>query len=202
MNIAPSPGKHRVANYFATLAEALSGCIATDRAGTEVPLEIAIHSAVELARATQASGNKLMFIGNGGSAGIASHAAIDFSKNGGMPATAFNDPMALTCLANDFGYEHAFAKQVEFYGKKDDLLVAISSSGRSASILNGVAAARTVGAHVLTLSGFTLDNPLRTLGDANLFVDSHEYGFVEISHLALIHAVLDLALGWNATIPT
>lgn len=201
MNVSPPPSKHRAANYFATLADAISRCAATNRVGVGMPLETAIDTIAELARKTQDSGNKLMFVGNGGSAGIASHAAIDFSKNGGMPAMAFNDPLALTCLANDYGYEHAFAKQIEFHGRKGDLLVAISSSGRSANILNSVAAARVVGANVLTLSGFTPDNPLRRLGDINLFVDSREYGFVEISHLALIHAALDLAMGWNAGIP-
>ena len=83
-----------------------------------------------------------MFIGNGGSAGIASHLAIDFSKNGGLRALAFNDPSALTCLGNDLGYENVFAKQIELHGRAGDLLIAISSSGRSPNILNAVEAAR------------------------------------------------------------
>ena len=58
-----------------------------------------------------------MFVGNGGSAGICSHLAIDFSKNGGLRAMAFNDPSALTCLGNDLGYENVFAKQIEFHGR-------------------------------------------------------------------------------------
>ena len=71
-----------------------------------------------------------MFIGNGGSAGIASHSAIDFTKNGSMPALAFNDGAALTCLGNDLGYDSVFAAQIEARGRPGDLLIAISSSGK------------------------------------------------------------------------
>lgn len=133
-----------------------------------------------------------MFIGNGGSAGIASHMAIDFSKNGSMRATAFNDGAALTCLANDFGYEFAFAKQVEFHAVSGDVLVAISSSGKSKSIVNAVHSARRSGCSVLTYSGFDAGNPLRSMGDVNFYVESHEYGLVELAHASLIHAIVDL----------
>ena len=139
-----------------------------------------------------------MFVGNGGSASIASHMAIDFSKNAGLPAMAFNDGVTLTCLGNDLGYEQVFAKQIEMYGKPEDVLVAISSSGNSLNILNAVTAARRLHLPVLTLTGFKAENKLRRLGDWNLYVPSSEYGFVEIVHLAVIHAVLDLAMGWTA----
>jgi D-sedoheptulose 7-phosphate isomerase len=133
-----------------------------------------------------------MFIGNGGSAGIASHMAIDFSKNGRMPAMAFNDGAALTCLANDFGYEEVFARQMHFHARRGDLLVAISSSGRSQSILRAVDAAREIGCSVITMSGFEPTNPLRAMGEVNFYVARSEYGIVEVAHTALIHAVVDL----------
>ena len=69
------------------------------------------------ARRAAARGNKIIFAGNGGSAGIASHMATDYSKNGGLRAWAMNDGSMLTCLANDYGYEHVFAKQIEFHGR-------------------------------------------------------------------------------------
>src|SRR5262245_65309265 len=81
------------------------------------------------------SGNTIMFIGNGGSAGIASHLAIDFAKNGGLRALALNDAAALTCLGNDLGYEAVFAKQLDFHARPGDMLIAISSSGMSANII-------------------------------------------------------------------
>jgi phosphoheptose isomerase len=68
---------------------------------------------------------------------------------------------------------------------------AISSSGQSADILNAVTAAQTIGIGVISLSGFKADNPLRRAGDLNFYIESTEYGFVEISHLVLCYAILD-----------
>jgi D-sedoheptulose 7-phosphate isomerase len=150
------------------------------------------------ARETHRAGNKIMFVGNGGSAGIASHLAIDYSKNGCLRAMAFNDAAALTCLSNDLGYDKVFSEQIALHARPGDLLVAISSSGASGNILNAVRAARAAGAAVVTLSGFTPDNPLRQAGDINFYVRSDAYGFVEVAHLALCHAVLDIELGWQA----
>jgi D-sedoheptulose 7-phosphate isomerase len=101
----------------------------------------------------------------------------------------------LTCLGNDLGYDRVFAKQVELYARADDLVIAISSSGRSANILNAVKAARAAKCAVVTLSGFTADNPLRRLGDINFYVASDRYGFVEIGHLTICHAILDFICG-------
>ena len=149
------------------------------------------------AHETHDAGNKIMFVGNGGSAGIASHLAIDYSKNGGMRSLAFNDASALTCLGNDLGYENVFAKQLDFHARAGDLLIAISSSGRSPNVLAAVKMARTRDCRVVTYSGFTEDNDLRRTGDVNFFVRSREYGFVEVSHLALCHAVLDIDMVWG-----
>jgi len=120
--------------------------------------------------------------------------ATDLSKNAGIRTMACNDGSILTCLGNDYGFEHVFAKQIEFYGARGDLVVAISSSGKSANILNAVAAARQVGCSVITLSGFAPDNPLRQLGDVNLYLKSDLYGFVEIGHLVLCHAIVDYSM--------
>jgi D-sedoheptulose 7-phosphate isomerase len=108
-----------------------------------------------------------------------------------------NDPAILTCLANDYGYEFVFAKQLDWHAKDGDILVAISSSGRSKSILNGVTAARRKGCRILTFSGFGADNPLRQMGDINIYVESSVYGFVELGHLAILHGVLDIETGWK-----
>ena len=148
-----------------------------------------------LARRTHDAGNKLIFVGNGGSAAIASHMATDYSKNGDVRAIALNDASMLTCLSNDIGYERIFAKQIELYAREGDLVVAISSSGRSANILNAVKAGRAAKCMIVTLSGFAADNPLRQLGDLNLYIDSDRYGFVEIGHLTICHLVLDFICG-------
>lgn len=181
-----------IENHFNTLRHLQLTTQVTDQQGHLLSLEEGfkryIHSAKSIGTKRN---NKLMFIGNGGSAGIASHLAIDYSKNGHLPATTFCDASALTCLSNDYGYEHVFAKQIEYHGRQGDLLVAISSSGKSANILNAVTTARSLGCAIVTFSGFTPNNPLSQLGDLNFYVDSHEYGFVEVAHLALGHALLD-----------
>ncbi len=132
----------------------------------------------------------VFIIGNGGSATIASHVAVDLNL-AGVRAMAFNDPAMLTCLANDFGYEQVFAKQIRFYGSGGDTLIAVSSSGRSPNILNAVKVARAFGMAVFTLTGFDLDNPLRQLGDYNYYVPSSDYGTVEIAHMTMLHSVTD-----------
>ena len=181
--------------YIATLGRILGDTCSTDFEGGVLDGEEALRRGVAAIRDIDAAGGKMMFVGNGGSAGIASHMAIDFLKNGNIRAIAFNDGALLTCLGNDLGYENVFARPVAMLGRPEDLLVAISSSGRSPNILKAVDAARTVGCRVLTLSGFDPDNPLRRLGDVNFYVPSREYGFVEISHTVLCHAMVDSICG-------
>ena len=182
--------------YFNTLAGLLKDAEVTDAGKRKIALSEGCEWFRRAAHAAHDAGNKIMFVGNGGSAGICSHLAIDFSKNGGLRAMAFNDPSALTCLGNDLGYENVFAKQIEFHGRAGDLMVAISSSGRSPNILNAAKAACAANCKIVTFSGFTDDNGLRSAGDVNFFVRSKEYGFVEVAHLALCHAVLDIDMGW------
>lgn len=182
-----------IAKYFDLLSDLGREAACSSPSGP-ISLAQAVEWGKDRARKTHAQGNKIIFIGNGGSAGISSHLAIDYSKNGNMRALAFNDGAALTCLANDLGYENVFAKQIELHARKGDLLVAISSSGRSPNIIEGVKQARESGCAVITMSGFTPDNPLRQMGDVNFYVDSNVYGLVEILHLTLGHLILDIAM--------
>jgi D-sedoheptulose 7-phosphate isomerase len=184
-------------HYFGTLAETLRTAEVTDSSSKMLTLEQGCGWLRDAAHKAHDAGNKIIFIGNGGSASIASHLAIDFSKNGGLRALAFNDAAALTCLGNDLGYENVFAKQIEFHARAGDLVIAISSSGRSPNILGAVKMARNRDCRIATFSGFTEDNDLRRSGDINFYVRAREYGFVEVSHLALCHAVLDIDMGWK-----
>ncbi len=186
-----------ISEYFQHLGKVGAATQASDTAGKEIDLQDGIARAVTLALATKTRGTRVMFIGNGGSAGIASHMATDWLKNGGFAATCFNDGATLTCLANDLGYDQVFSVQLERHARAGDLLFAISSSGNSASILNAVAVARRVGVDVITLSGFKPENPLRKTGDLNFWLPDGHYGFVEIGHLAICHAVLDMSMGWR-----
>jgi D-sedoheptulose 7-phosphate isomerase len=184
--------------YFVALGHLGARIEATDHKGHPVSLDAAVAWTIGEAHRTRAEKARVFFIGNGGSAAIASHMATDWMKNGGFAATAFNDATQQTCLANDLGFEQVFALPISRHARPGDLLIAISSSGNSANILAGVAAARSAGAGVLTLSGFSPDNALRRCGDMNFYVPDHTYGFVEIIHLAICHALLDLAHGWNS----
>ena len=131
------------------------------------------------------------FIGNGGSAAIAMHMTTDFLKNGGLRTHSMHDPTTLTCLGNDYGYEHVFDKQLEIIASPGDVLVAISSSGNSPNIVNAVCTAKKKSCTVITLSGFREDNPIRKMGDYNLYVPSMEYGIVESVHNAVLQQVVD-----------
>lgn len=184
-----------VRRYFTALSGYLTDTAVTTLSGQSLDMAEAVNQAMLLARRTHAAGNKLIFVGNGGSAAISSHMATDYSKNGDVRAMALNDASMLSCLGNDLGYERVFAKQIELYARADDLVIAISSSGRSANILNGVKAARAAKCAVVTFSGFASDNPLRRLGDLNFYINSDRYGFVEIGHLTICHAILDFICG-------
>src|SRR5579864_6896914 len=184
-----------IRRYFTTLSDHLVQAAVTTGSGAPIEMAEAVNQVIALARRTHTAGNKLIFVGNGGSSAIASHMATDYSKNGDVRAMALNDTAMLTCLGNDLGYEQVFAKQIELYARAEDLVIAISSSGRSANILNAVAAARAAKCAVVTFSGFTADNPLRRLGNLNFYIASDRYGFVEIGHLTICHAILDFICG-------
>jgi D-sedoheptulose 7-phosphate isomerase len=139
---------------------------------------------------------KILIFGNGGSAAIASHFSVDLTKNAGVRCLNFNEADLITCFANDYGFEHWVEKAIDFYGDEGDLLIVISSSGRSQNMLNGVKAARNGNfKSVVTLSGFTEDNPLNQLGDINLWLDSKAYNFVENIHQAWLLTIVDLVIG-------
>jgi len=183
--------------YFETIARLLREFEAFDKNGDTMSHDAAFKAVEAKAKQAHAAGGKTMFVGNGGSTSIASHMAIDYAKNGKMRAMTFTDAPTLTCLGNDLGFDQIFAKQVEMVGAPGDLLIAISSSGGSANILNAAGQATDMGIDVATLSGFEPDNPLRKKGFVNFHVAAKEYGFVEITHLAILHAILDLSMGWN-----
>lgn len=190
-----------VRKYFTVLSRCLADTIVTSESGKLLELDHAVNSVMTQFCNAHASGNKLIFVGNGGSAAIASHMATDYSKNGGVRSVALNDSSMLTCLGNDLGYDQVFAKQIELHARSGDLVIAISSSGRSPNMLNAVGAARDAQCSVMTLSGFSPENPLRKLGDINFYIASNRYGFVEIGHLTLCHAILDFICGLRTPDP-
>lgn len=185
--------KEDIKKYFEVLKESFSKIQITDRDDKIYSLDEAISLATKLI-AEQANRNgKIILIGNGASASIASHIAVDFWKNGGIKAFAFNDSSMLTCISNDYGYEHVFEKPIDMFVNNQDILIAISSSGKSENILLAVQKAKDKKAQVITLSGFSENNPLRKLGDINFYVPESEYGFVEVVHHSICHCFVDMS---------
>lgn len=189
----------RACEYLESLSRVYTEITVADAKGTAVDLDDAVQTLTALIQSRTAEGRKVIFVGNGGSAAIASHQAIDYWKNGGLKAIAFNDPALLTCLANDYGYPAVFAAPIQMFADAGDVVMAISSSGRSVNILNAVRAARERQCSVVTLSGFAPSNELRSLGDLNFYVPSDRYGFVEIAHLTVLHAILDAIIAERTT---
>lgn len=181
--------------YFDILHSGLKNMLITDAKNNYVKMEEAFKEVCMAISHPMENGQRIFFIGNGGSSSIASHMAIDYTKNGKLRSLAFNDVAAITCLGNDYGYEHIFSKQIEYQAKEGDILFAISSSGKSRNILYACDEAINKGCVVYTLSGFDAENPLRKHGDLNFYVPAKEYGFVEVAHTAILHCILDMHMG-------
>ena len=140
--------------------------------------------------------NKILIFGNGGSAAMASHFSVDLTKNANIRCVNYNEADLITCFANDYGFARWAEKAVDFYGDEGDLLIVISSSGSSENMLSGVKAARNGNFRgVVTFSGFSENNPLRQLGDINLWIDSRAYNFVENIHQIWLLSIVDLIIG-------
>ena len=136
--------------------------------------------------------NRLIIFGNGGSSAIASHAAIDFSNMNQISTLNLNDSSMITCFSNDYGYENWMGKAIEVHGKKNDILIVISSSGRSKNIINACKKAKKKKfKKIITFTGFKKNNPVSKLGNHNIWVDSKNYNFVENTHQVLLLSIAD-----------
>lgn len=178
--------------YINELNNILLNIQITDSINNNIDLNQGIEKAIEIIKAQAKKHNKIMIIGNGGSASIADHLAIDLWKNAGIRATTYSDSALLTCISNDFGYEYVFEKPIEMFADKDDVLIAISSSGMSKNIINGTVAAKKKGCKIITMSGFNENNTLHSKGDINFYVPSDSYGYVELAHSILCHCIVDI----------
>lgn len=150
-----------------------------------------LSAGARLLHQAQQRGGKVILAGNGGSAAMASHVAVDLTKAARVRAVNFNEADLLTCFANDYGYEHWVERALEAYADHNDVVVLISSSGKSPNMINAAHKAKAMSLPVITLSGFSHDNPLRKLGEINLWADSSEYNVVEMTHHIWLLAMVD-----------
>lgn len=179
-----------IRSYMETFTRALNATVITDREGNELAHDAAYADLANYLLSKKASTNMFLF-GNGGSSGIVSHAAVDFMNACGFRAMALTDNSLLTCQANDFGYENVFRQPLKTMLREGDVVLGVSSSGKSPNIINGCTYAHENGAYVITFSGFKADNPLRQTGDINFWLGAEDYGVVEIGHSLLIHILTD-----------
>jgi D-sedoheptulose 7-phosphate isomerase len=179
--------QQKVTDYFHSLSELLLTMEVTDRPGVRLSLEQGTEKAIQMFLDVKSDSRKVMLAGNGGSAAIVSHVQNDLCKAVGIRAMVFNEPPLLTALANDHGYGCVFQRPIELWAEPGDVLFTVSSSGKSENIVRALQAALDKQCQVITLSGFSPDNPSRQMGDLNFFVRSNVYGYVETAHMALAH---------------
>jgi len=142
-------------------------------------------------------GYKVLLFGNGGSATDAAHIAAEFVgryKRDRIPLPAIalaTDIAAITCIANDYGYEELFARQVRAHGRKGDIAIAISTSGNSPNVLKGAAAARECGLTTVAWTGAN-GGKLAGLVDYPFIVPSSVTSRIQESHITLGHILCEL----------
>jgi len=181
----------------AVAAAVIRDCVATQTALLDEPqLESIVLAANALADCL-ARGGKLLFFGNGGSASDAGHLAAEFvgrfqSERRGLPALSLAaNVSALTAIANDFGFERVFARQVEALGGPADVAIAISTGGTSANVLAGVQAAREIGMRTVGLTGAG-GGKLAAMVDVCVRVPARSAARIQESHILIGHVLCEL----------
>lgn len=179
------------------IATHLEGSLAALKRATHdaALLDVARNIAAAIAAALR-SGNKLLIVGNGGSAADAQHIAAEIVGRYKLDRPSYaaialtTDSSALTSIANDYGFEKVFARQVEGLGQRGDVLLALSTSGKSPNIL---AALRTARERRLVTVGFTgsKGENLRTLCDHLLIAPTDDTPVIQQIHLAFAHGICD-----------
>jgi D-sedoheptulose 7-phosphate isomerase len=158
-------------------------------------LDVARNIAAAIVAALR-SGNKLLIVGNGGSAADAQHIAAEIigrykqDRLGYAALALTTDTSALTSIANDYGFEQVFARQVEGLGRRGDVLLALSTSGKSPNILAALRLARERGLVTIGFTGTKGEN-LRALCDHLLVAPSDDTPVVQQIHLAVAHGICD-----------
>lgn len=144
---------------------------------------------------TNKQGNKVIISGNGASAAIAAHAALDLTKQAKIKSIAYHDPALITAYSNDYGYDKWLAKLLESHMNDGDLIILISVSGESPNIIEAAKYTRGIGNKVITFTGKNENNSLRQLGDINFWVNSNAYNIVEGIHMIWITTIVDMIIG-------
>ena len=157
-------------------------------------LSPSIERAARLITAALSNGHKLLICGNGGSAADSQHIAAEFTgrfvaDRRPLAAVALStDTSALTCIANDFGFEHVFSRQVAALGNRGDCLLAISTSGNSANVLRAAETARAAGLPIIGLLGRD-GGRMAALCDVPIVIPSKTTARIQEAHIFVGHVL-------------
>ena len=136
---------------------------------------------------------RIIVLGNGGSNSVASHISQDYMKFHGKKISVLSDPSMITMLSNDFGYDHAYERFLDYYVEKDTLVIIMSSGGESPNMLNCLDWCEETETNYAVLTGFKSDNMIRKIAINalwNYHIDSDSYGVVECVHQIFLHGVV------------
>jgi D-sedoheptulose 7-phosphate isomerase len=195
MNPTPFSSAEPWNRHVKDIGELLSALSCTTPSGKSFLPDAGFAEWKKVAEACRTARRAIYLIGNGASASMASHFAADLAKNAHLHTEVFSDLSLVTAIANDMGYEHVFSEPLSRRAQPGDMLIAISSSGRSPNVLAAVEVARVQGVTVVTLSGMDPENPLRAAGDLNFYVPAKSYGYAETCHSSILHHWMDMFTG-------
>lgn len=167
-------------NYFKNISESLDKISIND-----------LNAITDLILKVKKNNKKIIIAGNGGSSSIASHVSVDLTKVAKIRSITFNESNLITCFANDYGYENWVKAAIKFYADQGDLVILISSSGKSPNIINAAKECKNLGLNLITFSGFDQNNQLSSCGNYNLWVNSREYNVIEMTHHIWLLSLVD-----------
>ena len=136
---------------------------------------------------------RIIVLGNGGSSSVASHISQDYMKFHGKKVSILSDPSMITMLTNDFGYDWAYQKFLEYFVESDTLVVIMSSGGESQNMINCLQWCENEGVDYGVLTGFNPENKIRTMAEHALwsyYINSDDYCVVECVHQIFLHGVV------------
>jgi Phosphoheptose isomerase len=139
------------------------------------------------------SSNTVHVFGNGGSASIASHFSMDLTNNSNIRCLNFNDPSIITCYSNDYKFENWISRAISKYGKKKDILILISSSGKSKNMINAIKSAKLKKfSKIISFTGFSKKNYMNQNSDICFWINSKDYNIIENSHQFYLLMIVDM----------
>lgn len=175
-------------NFYKSIFNKLNNLINT----TDI---VSLEKIAQSLKLLKKKNKKAIVIGNGGSAAISSHVSVDLTKNAKIRSVNFNEADLITCFSNDYGYKKVFSKSLELYADKGDVVIIISSSGRSKNLIEAAKFCKRNKIKLFTFTGFSKSNPLRKMGSINLWANSKAYNIVENIHQIWLLSIVDRIIG-------